>query len=142
MPDRLKSLEEEPTSLYISLCAPDKKTYLKVNRPLIQDGWERLNESLELMKSFNCRKVIRLTLVKKLNLKNPEGYAKLILKTDCNFFEVKAFMHVGEAQKRLPREAMPSMEEIKDFARKLSELTGYIIKDEDLASRVVLLSKR
>ena len=37
-PDRLKSLANEPTNLYISLCAPDKETYLKVNRPLISDG--------------------------------------------------------------------------------------------------------
>lgn len=140
-PDRLKNLEEEPTNLYISLCSPDKQTYLQVHRPLIADGWERLNESLELMKSFSCRTVIRLTLVKNLNLKDPEKYAKLILKAEPDFIEPKGFMHVGEAQKRLSREDMPSMEDIRDFALKLSELTGYSIKDEDTASRVVLLSK-
>jgi tRNA wybutosine-synthesizing protein 1 len=140
-PDRLKSLEEEPTNLYISLCAPDKDTYLKVNRPLIQDGWEKLNESLELMKSFNCRKVIRLTLVKGLNLKDPEKYARLILKAEPDFIEPKAFMHVGEAQQRLKKENMPTIEDIKQFAQELSKETGYKIKDEDKASRVVLLSK-
>lgn len=141
-PDRLMNLKEEPSQLYISLCAPDEKTYVKVNRPLITNGWKKLNESLELMKSFNCRKVIRLTLVKGLNLKEPEKYAKLVLKAEPDFIEPKGYMWVGDSQKRLPKEAMPSLEEIKEFAAKLSELTGYTVKDEDKASRVVLLSKK
>ena len=138
-PDRLEGLQVEPTNLYISLCAPDKQTHLEVNRPLIQDGWEKLNESLELMKSFSCRKVIRLTLVKNLNLKDPEKYAKLILKAEPDFIEAKAYFHVGESQKRLPRDAMPFMEDIRKFAQELSDHVGYPIKDEDTASRVVLL---
>jgi len=141
-PDRLSSLEEEPTQLYISLCAPDEKTYLEIHNPLIPDGLKKLNESLELMKSFSCRKVIRLTLVKGLNLKEPEKYAKLILKAESDFIEPKAYMWVGESQKRLKKEAMPSMEDIRNFAEELSFHTGYKIKDEDLASRVVLLSKK
>jgi tRNA wybutosine-synthesizing protein 1 len=141
-PDRLKNLETEPTQLYISLCAPDEQTYLQVHNPLISDGWERLNESLELMKSFNCRTVVRLTLVKGLNLRDPEKYAKLILKAEPDFIEPKAYFHLGESQKRLPRAAMPSLEEIKSFAEKISELTGYYVKDTDASSRVVLLSKK
>jgi tRNA wybutosine-synthesizing protein 1 len=141
-PEKLKALEVEPTNLYISLCAPDEKTYMKVDNPLVKDGWERMNESLELMKSFDCRKIIRLTLVKRLNMKYPEKYAKLILKAEPNFVEPKGFVHVGEAQKRLPRDSMPSHDEIKVFAQQLSELTGYNIKDDSPASRVVLLSKK
>ncbi|MGC8812258.1 MAG: 4-demethylwyosine synthase TYW1 [Candidatus Aenigmatarchaeota archaeon] len=141
-PDRLASLEEEPTQLYISLCAPDEKTYLEVSNPLIPDGWKKLNESLELMKSFDCKKVIRLTLVRNLNLKEPEKYAKLILKAEPDFIEPKAYMWVGESQKRLPKEAMPSMNDIRNFAKELSFNTGYEIKDEDLASRVILLTKK
>jgi len=140
-PDRLKSLEEEPTNFYISLCSPDKQTYPKVHNPLISDGWERLNESLELMKSFDCRTVIRLTLVKGLNMKHPEKYAKLIEKTDCDFIEAKSYMHVGESQKRLPREAMLSMDDIRKFSQDLSLHINYEIKDEDIPSRVILLSK-
>jgi tRNA wybutosine-synthesizing protein 1 len=139
-PDRLKNLEE-PTQLYISLCSPDEKTYLKVHNPLVKDGWKKLNESLEMMKSFDCRKVIRLTLVKGLNLKDPEKYAKLILKAEPDFCECKSYMHVGESQKRLSKEAMPSLEEVKAFAEKLSKFTGYKVKDDDEASRVVLLTK-
>jgi len=142
LPEKIKSLEVEPTNFYISLCAPDKETFLKVDHPLIPNAWEKQMESLELMKSFSCRKVIRLTLVKNLNLKDPEKYAKLILKTEPDFIEPKGFVHVGEAQKRLPRESMPSMEDIRKFAQELSLHTGYKIKDEEEASRVVLLSKK
>jgi tRNA wybutosine-synthesizing protein 1 len=141
-PDRLKNLETEPTNLYISLCAPDEETYKITNQPLIKDGWKRLNESLELMKNFKCRKILRLTLVKGLNMKDPEKYAKLILKAEPDFVEPKGFVHVGEAQKRLSRDTMPFHDEIKVFAQQLSELTGYNIKDDSPASRVVLLSKK
>jgi tRNA wybutosine-synthesizing protein 1 len=141
-PERLKDLEVEPTNLYISLCAPDEETYNKVDNPIVKDGWKRMNESLELMKSFDCRKILRLTLVKGLNMKNPEKYAKLILKTNCDFVEAKGFMWVGESQKRLQMNDMPYHEEIVEFAKKLSEFTGYEIKDEFKPSRVVLLSRK
>jgi tRNA wybutosine-synthesizing protein 1 len=141
-PEKLKSLEVEPTNLYISLCAPDEKTYMNTDNSIVKDGWKKMNESLELMKSFDCRKIIRLTLVKGLNMKNPEKYAKLILKTNCDFVEAKGFMWVGEAQKRLQMNSMPYHEEIVEFAKKLSEFTGYEIKDEFKPSRVVLLSKK
>lgn len=140
-PEKIKSLEVEPTNFYISLCAPDKQTFIMVDRPIIPNAWNKQMESLELMKSFNCRKVIRLTLVKNLNLKEPEKYAKLILKAEPDFIEAKSYFHLGESQKRLPREAMPSIEDIRQFAQKLSEHMRYTIKDEDIASRVVLLSK-
>lgn len=141
-PDRLETLKAEPTSLYVSLCAPDRETYLHVNRPLIADGWEKLNESLELTKSFKCRTVIRLTLVKGLNMKDPEKYAKLILKAEPDFVEPKGFMHVGEAMERVPRTGMPTHREIKEFAHALSELTGYEFKGHSPQSCVVLLSKK
>jgi tRNA wybutosine-synthesizing protein 1 len=51
-------------------------------------------------------------------------------------------MHVGEAQARLERAAMPSHQEIREFALKLSELIGYEFEDEAPQSRVALLSKR
>lgn len=141
-PERLKSLSVEPTNLYISLCAPDKETYVKVDHPLVKNGWKMMNDSLELMKSFNCRKVIRLTLVKGLNMKDPEKYARLILKAEPNFIEPKGYMWVGGSQDRLPMDAMPFHKDVVDFAEKLSEFTGYEIKDEFEPSRVVLLTKK
>jgi len=141
MPDRLMEMVL-PWQLYITLPAPNEEVYLKTCRPLISDGWQRINKSLELFPSLDCRKVIRLTLVNGLNMIKPEEYAKLIEKANPDFVEAKGYMHVGESQKRLSRNAMPLMKDIQRFARKLSELTGYFYKDEDLASRVVLLTKK
>lgn len=140
-PDRLMELTKEPTNLYISLCAPDKKTYLKINRPLVTDGWERINESLELMKSFNCRKVLRLTLVNGLNFFKPEKYAKLVLKAEPDFIEAKSYSWIGESRKRLPATAVIAVDALKEFAQKIAESTNYKLKDIDTASRVVLLKK-
>jgi tRNA wybutosine-synthesizing protein 1 len=137
-PDAMEGMEE-PTQLYISLDAPDKKTYLKTDRPSFKDYWERINKSLELMESFKCRTIVRLTLVKGLNMTNPEGYAKLIEKSGCSGVEVKGFMHIGEAQKRLPREAMPSHDEVKCFAMEIAGKLGYNLAGDQRASRVVLL---
>ena len=138
-PDRLKSLTIEPTNLYISLCAPDKQTYLKVNRPLISDGWERLNESLELMKSFSCRTVLRLTLVKGLNVKSPKKYAELVKKAEPSIIEPKGYSWVGESRQRLGEENVPTMEDMRKFATALADKTGYKIEDEDEPSKVFLL---
>ncbi len=141
-PDKLEKLEEEPTNLYISLCAPDKETFMKVDRPVVKDAWERQMKSLEIMNSFKNRKVIRITLVKGWNMKDPEKYAKLIEKANPDFIEPKAYMHLGESQSRLPRNAMPTMDDIREFAKKLSDASGYKYKDEFEPSRVVLLSKK
>jgi len=140
-PDRLKSLDTEPTNLYVTLCAPDKETYLKVNRPLVPDGWERLNESLELVKSFNCRTVLRLTLVKGLNLKSPEGYAKLVKKAEPDIVEPKGYSWVGESRKRLGEENVPTMEDMYDFSKTLADKSGYKITDKDEPSKVLLLKR-
>lgn len=131
----------EPTQLYISVVAPEPETYKAICQPTTPDGWERLNQSLELMHSFRCRKVIRLTLVKKLNMKNAAGYAKLIEKTKSDFVEAKAYMWVGYSRKRLAMENMPLFDELKEFARELARETGYEIVDEFEPSRAVLLKR-
>jgi len=139
-PEALGSISE-PTNLYISLDAPDKASYKSIDKPSLKDFWERLNRSLELMDSFSCRKVLRLTLVKGHNMKSPDKYAKLIHKASPDFVEAKGYVHVGESQKRLPRDAMPTHPEVKAFAESLSQACGYWLKDEQKESRVVLLSK-
>ncbi len=137
-PEKLGDLAE-PSQFYISVDAPDKKTCKMVDRPSFPDFWERLNKSLELMNSFECRTVARLTLIKDLNVLNPKGYAKLIEKSGCDLVEVKGYMHMGESQKRLPRSAMPSHEEVREFGQQLAEHLGYKLAGEQHASRVVLL---
>ncbi len=142
MPERLEELLEkaQPTSLYISLYGPDKQTHIKTCKPLIPDSWERLLKSLEIMSRFGSRKVIRLTLVKDLNMHSPEKYAQLIMLARPDFVECKGYTHVGESQKRLKKENMPSIEEIRSFGEKLAENLGYRVVAEDEVSRVVLLA--
>jgi len=132
----------EPTQLYISVVAPDEKTYKAVCQPQVDDGWGRLNESLNIMASLDCRKVIRLTLVEGLNIKDAKGYARLIEKATPDFIEPKAYMCVGYSRARLGIDNMPLFDEIKDFAREISEGTGYSIVDESEPSRVVLLKRK
>ena len=131
----------EPTQLYISLVAPDPDTYVATCRPIVSDGWHKLNQSLEFMSSLNCKKVVRLTLVRGVNLKDAAGYANMIVKADADFIEVKAYMFVGFSRKRLTLENMPSHGEIKTFAQELLRETGYSFADESEESRVVLLKK-
>jgi len=141
VPSVLAKLSHEPSQLYVSVCAPNKETHKKVCRPIIPDAWEKLNESLELLQSFKCPTVIRITAVRGLNMGNVEEYAKLIEKANPTYIEPKAFMHVGFSRLRLGYEGMPNHREIREFAFKLAQATGYKVVDESEDSRVVLLSQ-
>jgi tRNA wybutosine-synthesizing protein 1 len=140
-PERLESLVDLPTQLYVSLCSNSKDMFERVQKPLVKDAWERLNQTLELFPSLKTRKVIRLTMVKDLNMIEPEKYAKLIEKALPTFVEVKSFMSVGFSRQRLGYSTMPSHEEIKEFSEKLADCIGYKVADEKRDSRVVLLKK-
>jgi tRNA wybutosine-synthesizing protein 1 len=142
MPSKLLELGEEPTQIYVSVCAPNEEVYSRVCRPQISDGWARVNETLGLLPSFKCPTVIRITLVRGLNMKNADEYAKLIEKASPTYVEAKAYMHVGFSNLRLGFERMPSNEEVLAFASSLAERTGYRVLDECTDSRVVLLSRR
>jgi tRNA wybutosine-synthesizing protein 1 len=141
LPEKLSKLSQEPTQMYISVCAPNKDIFRRTCRPHIFDAWERLMESLTLLRSFSCPTVLRMTLVKNLNMVNVEEYAKLVEIANPTYVEVKAYMHVGFSSLRLGFDSMPSHGDVHDFAGKLSEKTGYKLLDEESASRVVLLSK-
>lgn len=93
------------------------------------------------MQSFRCPTVIRTTLVKEHNISHIDEYAKLVEKANPTYIEAKAYMHIGFSSLRLGFERMPLHAEVKDFALKLSEKTGYKIIDEASESRVVLLSR-
>ena len=141
-PAKLAQLSEEPTQLYVSVCAPNEDVYNRVCRPQESNAWSKLNETLTFLPSFKCPTVIRTTLVKGLNMENVDGYAKLVEKAAPTYVEAKAYMHVGFSNLRLGYERMPEHEEVLEFASRLAEKTGYKVLDECPDSRVVLLSKR
>jgi tRNA wybutosine-synthesizing protein 1 len=141
VPSKLAKLSKEPTQLYVSVCAPNEEVFKRVCRPQVPNAWAKLNETLSLMPSFRCRTVIRMTLVTGQNIKEIDGYAKLVEKASPTYIEAKAYMHVGFSSLRLKYGSMPQHREIRDFAADLAERTGYSIMDESVESRVVLLSK-
>lgn len=138
-PEVLEDLAPLPTQLYISLVAPDPEIYKRVCAPTRPDGWERLRRSLEVMKSLNTRRALRLTMVKNLNMKDAAGYARLIESADPNFVEVKGYMWVGYSRVRLKLEHMPSHEEIRQFGARIAAELGAEISADAPASRVVLI---
>lgn len=141
MTSALAKLSEEPTQLYISVCAPDKETFKKACRPQIPRGREKPNSTLDNLPNFKCPTVMRITSVRDVNMRNVEGYAGLIRKAEPTYVEAKAYMHVGFSRQRLGYENTPSHDEIREFSKQLAHLTHYDLNNESKESRVVLLSK-
>lgn len=140
VPEALEKLSPLPFQLYVSVSAPNKKTYLTVVKPLVKEAWEKLNRTLEMLPSLNTRKVLRLTMIKGWNMTGHKEYAEFIKKAQPNFIEVKAYEWVGQSQKRLPKKAMPYMQDIEEFAEKLSLHSGYVVKAKFEPSGAVLLA--
>ncbi len=146
VPRTLRSILEKkayPTQLYITLPTPGLTNFLKVHRPLEKEkALDQIYESLRIIgKGVPFRTVARLTVADGLNLIDPDGYAKMITEMmKPSFIEVKGVVHVGAAEKRLPRSAMPSHTKILNFSKELEKLTGYKIVAESEVSRLVILS--
>jgi len=136
-----KLLKHQPTNLYISFYGTTPDMYKKTAVPMTKDYWPKVMESLKLMGKFKCNTVVRLTLVKGLNLTDPEGYARLIEKSGTKFIEAKGFMAVGGSRKSMGYNDMPTHEEILHFAQELEKNSSYKIVDEKVDSRVVLLKR-
>ncbi len=142
-PEAIKNLHTI-TQLYLSLDAPTEKILKELDVPLFSDYWERYNQSLENCAQKKYRTTARLTIVKGINDIQPETYAQLIMKGDFDFVEIKGYMHVGESQKRLTREHMPTHEYVKEFGMKVLESlqNDYEFASEHVPSDVILLAKK
>jgi len=147
LPERLIELQKKnalPTQLYVSLNYPDEKMFRKITGNKNKNAWKKLNKTLELLKKLKTRTVIRINLIRDLNMDDEtvEQYAKLVKKASPDFIEVKGYMSVGYARQRLGYERMPTHSEIKNFASKLLKyLKKYKFLDEQEVSRVALLGK-
>jgi len=139
----IKNLNPLPTQLYVTLPASNKTDYVKITKSTLgEKGFTNLVETLKILKTLKTRRVIRLTLVKGLNLKNAKEYAELIKLAEPDYVEAKAYMHVGSSIERLSRENMPSYEEIKLFSEELAKELSWKIIDSHEPSRVCLLAKK
>ena len=142
-PEVLEQLDPLPTQLYVSVVAPNKEVYKKICSPLIPDGWEKLQKTLELLPSLDTRTVIRHTLVNGWNMdeKYIKDYAQLDQKADPMFIEPKGYVFVGYSRKRMNLSNMPSHEQVHSFGEALATLTGYELTMEKPDSRVILLTQ-
>lgn len=139
-PDKLENMTIEPTQLYLSLDAPNPSTYKDLCHPQVKNGWEKLNQSMELLSSFKCRTVIRMTCVAGYNMTHPEEYARIIRESNPDFVEIKAYMFVGSSRERLKWDNMPKSRDVYSFAQSIADLCGRKIVDQSPESRVVLLA--
>ena len=141
-PKILRDLDPLPKQLYISVVAPNKEIYKKICSPFISGGWERINQTLELLPSLDTRTVIRHTLVQDWNMddKYIKAYAKLDEKASPMFIEPKGYVFVGNSRKRMNLSNMPSHNDVHEFGSKLSNILGYDLTMEKPDSRVVLLT--
>ena len=149
-PEKLKELAKKkqlPTQLYISVNVSNKDMYDKFHRSTEKQAWKKLNQSLEFMSNLKekTRTVFRMNLVKDLNMEDNhiKEYAELIKKAKPLIIELKGFMSVGFARKRLGYDRMPSDDDMKKFAGKLSKELGkdYNILDKHEFSRAIVLGK-
>ena len=74
--------------MYISLDAPDLETHKKVNIPIEENTWDKINQTLEIYPKIKTRKTIRYTMIKGMNDIYHEKYAELIKKSEADFVEV------------------------------------------------------
>lgn len=153
-PEKLKELlknNQLPTQLYISVNTPNKELYKKFHKSSLNDAWERLNETLEILPKLKgkTRTIFRMNLVKELNMfpDQAKEYAQLIKKSQPLFIEIKGFMSVGFARKRLGYDRMPTNKEMEDFIEvllkelKKIEEKDWKLLDKHEHSRAYVLGK-
>lgn len=149
-PEKIKELlikNELPTQFYVSVNAPNEELYKKFHRSSVDDAWKKFNETLELMPKLigKTRTIFRMNLVKDLNMfpEQAKEYSELIKKSKPKFIEIKGFMSVGFARKRLGYERAPTEKDMKNFIKIfLGELKeDWKLLDEHKNSRAYVLGR-
>jgi tRNA wybutosine-synthesizing protein 1 len=133
----------DPTQLYVSVDAADRATFDEVVRPVGDDAWEQLIDTMDVLAAKDeTRTVLRTTLLKGENMSDPDWYAAFYDRANPDFVELKAYMHVGHSRGRLDRDTMPDHEEVIEFAKEVQEyMPEHDVLKEVPASHVALLSR-
>jgi tRNA wybutosine-synthesizing protein 1 len=136
-----------PTQLYLSLDASNFVEYTKLCRPMEKPAtlWHNILTSLSLLKQKEedgVRTALRTTLVKGYNDGGAADIASLVRGASPRFVEIKGYMYLGYSRMRLPKTAVPNLDEIRSFARTIAEHADYQILDENAHSRVVCLVRK
>jgi len=142
MIERLRDEDSLPTQLYMSLDAPDERTWKRIDVPLVPNFWDKIKGTLKLMDGLNTRKVLRMTVVKGWNDFDVAGYAKLIrMAGERVMIEVKSYMHIGPARERLSKDNMLTYDEVLNFSNALASELGWKIIDEAPNSLIALVAE-
>ncbi len=128
-----------PTQLYMSFDSPNKQVHIELNRPQESDSWEKMMKSLDVMAKMNTRTVIRVTAVKGKNMSYEKEWGPIIKRGNPMFVEVKGYSWVGPSRLKLEEDKMPSMGDVREFAKKIASESGYFFRDEFETARVCLL---
>ncbi len=138
-----------PTQLYVTLPAPTRKDYLKICKPLIKDGWERLMETISLLPKLPCRTIVRITSVKYININfdQVEKYAAILKENTPDFIDIKGFTVQADALRLVDRweakhdlrDYRPSYQDLLVFSTRLEEATGFPIIEASETSVDILL---
>mmetsp|Transcript_519 Transcript_519/g.782 ORF Transcript_519/g.782 Transcript_519/m.782 type:complete len:814 (+) Transcript_519:166-2607(+) len=141
------------TQLYISVDAPTPESLIAIDRPLFHDAWERLQQSLSMLKDKGQRTVARLTVVKGWNSDEVSGYAKLVALGQVSLVEVKGVTFCGKSDaSNLNMSNSPWHHEVVDLVKTLkheleklrkvdSSIPEYDIACEHKHSVCVLLAR-
>ncbi len=129
--------------LYVSVDAAERATFDRVVRPVADDAWERLLDTMDVLaEKDETRTVLRTTLLDGENMANPDWYAGFYERADPDFVELKAYMHVGHSRGRLGRETMPEHEDVIAFAEAVqAHLPDHDVLKQVPASRVAMLAR-
>jgi tRNA wybutosine-synthesizing protein 1 len=126
--------------------APNESVYKRHIRPKSAGLWKKYLRTLSLLPEMGrkCRTVLRMTLTRGINDSDLEGYAQQIRMAQPHYVEVKSMVYVGGARqpaRNLSLGSMLSIQEIEEIAQKLSQMTGYLVSDKHVPSRIVLLCR-
>lgn len=118
-PDAISSIRPI-TQLYVSVDAPTPESLIAIDRPLFNDAWERLQQSLSMLKDKGQRTVARLTVVKGWNSDEVSGYAKLVALGQVSLVEVKGVTFCGKSDaSNLNMSNTPWHHEVVDLVKNL-----------------------
>lgn len=145
MLERLGKLKKLPTNIYLSVECWDKDSYINFCQPWEEGQYEKILESMDILKRLKTKgktkTVLRITCINGFNMDKIPKFKWIVDKMQPSYIECKGYTYVGQSRERMQKGNMPKHHEVKEFASRLAELTGYKVKEEQKESWVVLLGK-
>jgi tRNA wybutosine-synthesizing protein 1 len=126
------------TQLYLSIDAHDKDSLKKIDRPLLEDFYERFIACQESLKTYKQRTVYRLTLVKGFNMEEAlRGYARCVQIGQPTFIEIKGVTFSGP-DGGIRMSNVPYHHEVKQFCEELCVELNKLYADQNLTTQYEL----